>query len=96
MPSPAHYLLSSSFAICHPFNYDRNDAFQQNGSVMGKSPDPFLPRFLGKGSGYARLLSNQDTLVPMIQGWLDWRGFIVDLLSQHVFMLSHQQLNRGP
>ena len=28
---------------------------RQNGSMMGKSPDPFLPRFFGKGSGYVRL-----------------------------------------
>ena len=29
----------------------------RDGSMMGKSPDPFLPHFLGKGSGHARLVS---------------------------------------
>ena len=48
--TPFHFFLPKVEwgAIFGPFR------FWHDRSMMGKSPDPFLPRFLGTGSGYAR------------------------------------------
>ena len=52
---PFLHLVLSYGEIARKWQYRMSINPRQKGSMMGKSPDPILPCFLGKGFGRVRL-----------------------------------------